>query len=311
MFNDDEKKIVKMIPIPEFPKYRKIELEDKPIFDDLFKKYHPLISDFTFTNLFTWRYAHKFHISNIGDFVLVISLKDNNWRIYDPIGPIEKKKEIIKRCFSLLPATDTVRFVMLLDIVAELFRRNSSYVIEEERNNFDYVYLTKNLIELKGKDYDSKRNFIKRFNEKYKYEYKRITKDDIEKCIFFEEEWCLNRDCFGIEGLEKERKAIKDMLVNFEYLKIKGGMLTINNKIEAVTLGEALNKETFVVHIEKANSDYIGSYQVINQMFCSAEAVNYKYVNREQDLGIPGLRNSKESYHPHKMIKKYTLALNQ
>src|SRR3989339_216712 len=296
-----------MKSIPEFPNNRPIELEDKPVFDNLFKKYPPVISDFTFTNILAWRHAHKFRISYLDDFYLVISLEDNIWRIYDPIGPIEKKDKIIRKCFTAATVNNPIKFVMLPETIAELFKGSTEFFLEEDRNNFDYIYLVKNLIELKGKSFDGKRNFIKRFKEKYQYKYKKMTKNDIERCISFEDEWCLARDCFNAEGLEREREAINNMLKNFEYLNIKGGIIEINNKIEAVSLGEILNEETFVVHIEKANNDYIGIYQTINQMFCSNEALRFKYVNREQDLGVPGLRNAKESYHPNKMIKKYKL----
>jgi len=123
------------------------------------------------------------------------------------------------------------------------------------------------------------------------------------------DEWCLLKDCQHKDGLAKEREAIKHMLENFEYLNIRSGIIEVDSKIIAVSLGEALNSETFVVHIEKANSNFTGIYQTINQMFCNNEAAGYKYINREQDLGVPGLRKAKESYHPYKMVKKYTLTL--
>jgi len=77
--------------------------------------------------------------------------------------------------------------------------------------------------------------------------------------------------------------------------------------VHAVTLGEALNPETFVIHVEKANGALIGIYQAINQAFAAAAAAPYPYVNREQDVGVPGLRKAKESYHPCVLVKKWTL----
>lgn len=87
-------------------------------------------------------------------------------------------------------------------------------------------------------------------------------------------------------------------------------MIEINGKVEAVSIGEALNTVTFVVHIEKANGAYVGIYQAINQLFCANEARGFAYINREQDLGVPGLRVAKGSYHPHHMARKYTLELS-
>ena len=101
---------------------------------------------------------------------------------------------------------------------------------------------------------------------------------------------------------------MQEMLTHFQALGVRGAMIEVNGKVEAVTLGEPLNPETFVIHIEKANGALVGIYQTINQAFCAKEATDFKYVNREQDLGVPGLRKSKESYHPCQMIKKYSLS---
>jgi hypothetical protein len=101
---DDEKEIDQMKAIPEFPKKRPVELEDKPAFDALFKKYPPLISEFTFTNLFTWRAAYQFCLSALEDFLLVISSKSDCLQILDPLGPPEKKQAIIRKCLFRRPA---------------------------------------------------------------------------------------------------------------------------------------------------------------------------------------------------------------
>lgn len=296
-----------MKEVAPFPKKRPLEPEDKAFFDDLFEKYPPRISEFTFTNLFAWRHAYQFSISNLGDFILVISSKERALSLFDPIGPPGKKKEIIERCFDLWQEDGKIKFVRIPEETAALFRGSGPFKAEEDRDNFDYVYLTQDLISLKGKDFDGKRNFIKRFKDACAFTYKPLTKDNIKECLFFEEEWCLAKDCQRTEGLKKEREAMGEMLDNFSSLGIKGGMIEVNGKVEAVSLGEALNPETFVVHIEKANGKFIGIYQTINQMFCSQEASKYKTINREQDLGVPGLRKAKESYHPSAMVKKYTL----
>ena len=146
------------------------------------------------------------------------------------------------------------------------------------------------------------------FKEEFAFDYKILTKDNIRDCLFFQEEWCLAKDCQHTEGLTKEKEAMQEMLTHFQALGVRGAMIEVNGKVEAVTLGEPLNPETFVIHIEKANGALVGIYQAINQAFCAKEAADFKYVNREQDLGVPGLRKSKESYHPCTMIKKYNLS---
>jgi hypothetical protein len=110
-----------------------------------------------------------------------------------------------------------------------------------------------------------------------------------------------------IPGLFNESISIKEALTHFERLRVKGGAILIDGKIEAFTLGEPLNPNTVVIHIEKANSAYEGLYTLINQAFLENEWPEYTYVNREQDLGEEGLRKSKESYFPHHMINKYAI----
>ena len=296
-----------MKTVPELPSMRPIELEDKPLLAGLFKKYPPVISEFTFTNLFAWRHAYNFNLSSMDGSFLVVSLKEHALCVFDPLGPFEDKENIIRKCFLTRKDNKVLKFIRLPEKTAGLFKKTDGLRLSEERDDFDYVYLTEDLIGLKGGDFDGKRNFVKRFNEKHSFMYKKLLEDDVKECVSFQEEWCLVKDCQHTQGLTKERQAMSEMLDNYKYLGMQGGMIEIDGKVEAVALGEQLDPETFVVHIEKANGSFIGIYQVINQLFCQREAAGYKYVNREQDLGVPGLRQAKESYHPHHMVKKYTI----
>jgi hypothetical protein len=106
-----------------------------------------------------------------------------------------------------------------------------------------------------------------------------------------------------------ELEAIREALTNFSALKFQGGVILIDNKVEAFTLGELLNNQTAVVHIEKANPEIKGAYAIINQQFCEKTWHNIPYINREQDLGESGLRQAKLSYSPDHMVEKYSIKL--
>ncbi len=293
--------------IPVFPAMKPVVLEDKKLVDEFLRQFPPDISELTFTNIFGWRKADSYCLSVLEDCLLVVSARVGKAvEILEPVGEKSSKLKAIKRAFSI---RNDSSFIRLSQGTASYFKDDSSFILNEDEKNFDYVYSSDNLIELSGKLFDAKRNFIKRFKEACNFEYKKITPDNVEACLSFEEEWCLAKDCKHTEGLLAEREAMEEMLKNFDALKITGGMIEIDGKIGAVSLGERLNPNTFVVHIEKANGGYIGIYQVINQMFCANEAKGFAYVNREQDLGVPGLRKAKQSYHPHHMVKKYTLRL--
>ncbi len=299
-----------MKTLPQFPKKRPLEREDKALFDGLFKKYPPVVSEFTFTNLFAWRHAYRFCVAECEGFVLVMAFKDDSCLAFDPIGPEGKKGDIVTKVFSSRPNDLPFKFARLPLKTSASFKDAGGFTVKEDRDNFDYVYLTRDLIDLKGKGFDGKRNFIKRFKEEHAYKYVPLTDDNVKECLSFQEEWCLAKDCQHVEGLIKEKEAMQEMLTNFQYLGMAGGMIEVRGKVEAVTLGEPLNPETFVVHIEKANGALIGIYQAVSQEFCAREAAAYRYVNREQDLGVLGLRKSKESYHPHHMVEKFVLIKN-
>jgi len=109
--------------------------------------------------------------------------------------------------------------------------------------------------------------------------------------------------------LRAEASAVNEVLANAEALGITGGCIEIGRQVEAFTLGELLNAETLVIHLEKANAAFHGLYQVINQQFLEQSWPNIEYVNREQDLGAPGLRKAKESYLPHHMVEKFAVRI--
>jgi uncharacterized protein len=177
--------------------------------------------------------------------------------------------------------------------------------VEEDRANWDYVYRVSDLALLEGGHYDGKRNFIKQALEKYRCEYRQITVENVSDCLALETSWCNLRHCDMDPGLAAEQRAIAACFENWERFSLIGGAVVVDGKIEAFAVGERLNHATAVVHFEKANPELRGMYQLINQWFCRKELSAYQFVNREQDLGLDGLRKAKESYHPHHMVRKF------
>jgi len=271
-----------------------------------------VVSEYTFSNLFAWRHAYEFCLSRIDEALLVVSCQGGALSIFDPLMPSGPgKRRIALAAARAAGGFKNVRFIRLPEDTALSLRQEKAFVLEEDADQFDYVYRAKDLVALQGAAYDGKRNFIRRFKDNYDYEFLSLRKENLKDCFYFEEEWCQAKDCQRAEGLEKERQAMHQMLEHFEQLGIRGAMLRIQGKVEAVTLGEPLNPQTFVVHIEKANGRFTGIYQAINQMFCEQAARDYQFINREQDLGIAGLRKAKQSYHPAFLVKKYTATVTQ
>ena len=296
--------------VPEFPRFKDLTLEDKPPCDQLFTQFPPVISEFTFTNLFIWRHAYQIKISRLQNFLCLLSEQGGSSFFFPPIG----EGDVIKCYQSFLQylggkGIPPKIFRVPEAVVAQIDWKTSGMKVELDRNQCDYVYLTQDLIELKGRKYHRKRNHIKQFQEKYSYQYIPLTPEWIPQCLQLETEWCDLRHCEASPGLLNESFAIKEAFTHFEKLGVKGGAILINGKVEAFTLGDPLNPDTVVIHIEKANPAYEGLYPTINQAFLENQWSGYAYVNREQDLGEEGLRKAKESYFPHRLVNKYTVTL--
>ncbi|MBI5664084.1 MAG: DUF2156 domain-containing protein [Nitrospirae bacterium] len=291
--------------LPEFPQFTDIELSFKDSIRDMLSAFPLEASEYTFTNLFAFRDTYNFKVSQLGSNLMI--LKDTGpASMFCPVGN-DRIPEALDQGFKYLEKYPGGPY---FERVPESFARaylmdNEKYIVEEERDHFDYVYEVNDLINLKGRRFHDKKNKVNKFRNAYKYEYVSLTPALIGECLEFEKYWCQERDCEKYYGLHKERCAILEMLNNFEALNMKGGIIRIENKIVALSLGEKLLPDTLVVHIEKANTSIPGLYQVINQEFLMHEAADCRFVNREQDLGIEGLRSSKMSYNPVKFVKKY------
>ena len=296
--------------VPEFPQFKELTLEDKPLFDQLLTRFPPVISELTFTNLFIWRRTYRPQISHFENFLCLLSEQGKNSFFFPPIGG----GDVIRCSQSLmkyLADKDALPKIARVPeaVVTQTDWKTSGMKAELDRSQCDYVYLVQDMVELKGRKYHRKRNHIKQFQEKYSYQYIPLTPEWVPQCLQLQTEWCDLKNCEVNPGLHNESIATKEVFTHFEQLGVKGGAILIRGKVEAFTLGDPLNPETIVIHIEKANPAYEGLYPTINQAFLEHEGSAYRYVNREQDLGEEGLRKAKESYFPHHMVNKYTISL--
>jgi uncharacterized protein len=290
--------------IPDYPAFRPLEPDDKTILDAAFSRNPPENSEYTFTNLFCWRDAHGFRISKRDDHLILSSETGGLTAYYPPIGDGDVKG-IIK---SILSGTRS-RFIRVPEHMKSVFENDPAIQAAEDRDNADYIYLAQDLIRLEGRKYDGKRNFIKNFKSAYRYEYLPVTSELVPEILRFQDVWCVEKGCSQSKSLQDESAAVKIMLMNFGLFPLKGGVIRSDGRICAVCIGERLNPETMVIHVLKGAQGMAGIYQTIFNEFLSHEAADYRFVNMEQDLGVAGLRKSKESYQPVRLAVKFTLSL--
>jgi len=291
-----------------------LELRDQEVFQTFFSAYRPEISELTFTNLFIWRSHYKFQWSIYRDWLVIISVEGEYGTFaIEPIGP-SPRYEITRLVLEWMRDEKNVknsRIERADNRIVEEVRGINGISVEPTRDHFDYVYLRDDLVKLGGNRYRSKRNHINQLVRAYSYRYEQLAPDHINDCIAVQEKWCLQRRCEDDMDLLGEWDAVKEILRCYMNLNVQGAVITIENKVVAFTIGQMLNENTAVIHIEKADPEIPGLYPVINQQFCENNWQGVRYINREQDLGIPGLREAKLSYYPDHMVNKFRITLNQ
>jgi len=291
-------------------------IEDKNLLEEFIYPYKFLSCEYSFTTLYIWREACDICFT-IHKGALIIKKKDFEGRYYfmQPLGySNENLKEIIDALMEY-KTKDNMDFLFkdldedFMEKIKKIYGETHGICIKEDRDNFDYLYETEKLIKLSGKKLHGKKNHYNSFVKNYNYEIKDIKEVEvIRDVIVAAEKWYESNKADYI--LNCELQGIKDVLKNMEIVNTKGIAVYVDGKIVAFSLGEKLNDNLAVIHIEKADVKYSGVYSFINKTFVDRNFSDVKIINREQDLGIAGLRKSKLSYHPFKLEKKYIFGFN-
>ncbi len=288
--------------------FKKISLTDKSWVDELLKFSDFRGAEYNFTNLFIWEPVFESKICRFKDFLLLTSGTGENTRYLFPAG-----KGDYKEVLSVL-AEDAklkrVPFIIIgippemVETVKSIFPENIG--VDPVRDSFDYVYESEKLITLSGKKLQPKRNHLARFTELLNWSYEVIDEKNLEECVQFTEGWCIEvGGCEGNKSLSSELCAVGRALTHFFELKLSGGLIRLDGRVVAYSIGEKLNSDTLIIHIEKASASIRGAYQAINREFAQRNAAGLKYINREDDAGDLGLRQAKTSYYPAFMQEKY------
>ena len=258
--------------------------------------------EYSYTTAYMWSRFYNVKMARDGD---VIYLRSNgehpSYAIpigIDPVEGVERLRAIVGGDLRLHGIDDTIKGCLEQ-------RYGDAIRFEEHDGDFDYLYESETLATLPGKDFHSKRNHISAFSRKYNWQYEPITDDNTDDVLALSAQWCAEKGNCRDDGLRSERCAIRRLLEHRRTLSVVGGLIRVDGKAVAFTLGSPINDEVFDVHVEKALSEYATAYTVINREFAKTLTA-YRYLNRENDMGIPGLRKAKESYRPAILLKKYT-----
>lgn len=287
--------------------FHPISLDDRDWINEKLKEDNLDACEYTFANNFIWAKGYNVQVGSAYGCGVIRYREQEHFQYSFPFGNGNKQAMIghIKKICAvhgcrlrIYPVTEDNRLKLLEWFPGE-------FEIYSNRDDFDYVYTVEKLSSLKGKKLHGKRNHIARFMDDGDWHYEQMTKENITECRRMAKEWISLRAEKWNDEMEQEIEVLEVAFSNFEVLGLRGGVLYKDDKIVAFTLGEPLNKETFVVHFEKAFPDLQGAYPMINQQFVLHEAQDFMYVNREEDTGDLGLRKAKLSYYPDILLKKY------
>ena len=269
-------------------------------------------SDYTFINMWSWQDKYRYEWA-FADNLCWLRHREGEKIVYNcPIGNWRRDdwKELLQKHF---PAGFLFTRVpdALYGILNEQF--DEQLEMTEERDHWEYIYSIQELTSLNGYRFRNKRKLSTQFKQLYNYIYKKVEPEHIPDIIAFQRQWLSQPEVSEdkcLDGIKDENRAILRMLENWQKLpsEITGGFISIDGSVVACALGEKIDDNTIAVHFEKALYGFRGAYQAINRIFLENVGCYYRFVNREQDLGIPGLRKSKLDYNPVRFIKKYTVS---
>ena len=285
--------------------FRDITLDDKDAIQNLICASGCHGADYSFANLYIWRLAYmpKIHFTENR---LLVAMPQYKVYAY-PKGGGDVTPSIEMLLDDAHGRGNKLVIRGLTDKTLEEFLPiyGDRFEISEDRDNADYIYSTEKLCELAGRHLSSKRNHIKHFERNGEWHFDRITADNVETAKEFVDEFYKEKHD---PSLYAEATAIEQMFEHYRELEFLGGLLYQNGSPVAFTAGTKLGDKVFDVHFEKALPGIDGAYTMVNREFArmiSELHPEVEYFNREEDMGIEGLRRAKESYHPDILLMKY------
>lgn len=266
--------------------------------------------DYSLANIILWAKYYHMEYMVVHDMLVMKYEIDHTICFTYPMG-----KGDLKACIEWIEAycdRNHIRFYMdvvepyMYEEVKQLFP--NTYEFTYCRNNYDYVYLQSDLASLSGRKYHRKKNHLNKFRKKHpEFQYERLCQDNLDEAMQMVKQWSIENKCDTEEEKEAEVAAMLEGMKHLNELQMVGGLIRTKDGVVAVTVGEALNEDTFIIHFEKAFATIPGAYTIINQQFVEKELSDYTYINREDDLGVEGLRRAKLSYNPSYLVEKGTL----
>ncbi|MGM9551136.1 MAG: DUF2156 domain-containing protein [Clostridia bacterium] len=280
--------------------FRKVVPLDKELFDK-YKNRESRYSENSFVTLYLWDEYYNLHLCEEEGFLFIrFTINGENQYLF-PMGEGDLKKAVKK----VIGEEEKVKLRFITDKQKDFIEKNfpNEFSFELREDLCDYVYETERMINLSGKKLHGKKNHVNYFEKTYAYTYETVTYDvAINECKPLLLHW-VDEKTKNLNPIEHD--AMEKVFDNYKLFNITGGVIRIDGEIVAMTFGERLTDDTVLIQVEKAREDIRGAYPMICKLFLSNEWSDTTFVNREEDMGLEGLKKAKESYCPIFKTLKY------
>jgi uncharacterized protein len=286
--------------------FNKLTLKDKRKIQSIIDQYQPVSCEYNFSNLFTWQHVSRLSFTIYEKRLLIYD--DLEKKIFMPLGKEFTLQELAVLSHDLKNRNLPPDFCLATSEYIKKFSEIENYYsIKKERNHAEYIYDINKLCDLKGKKLHKKRNLIAQFKKNYPcYKIESLKKEYKKKALALACQ-LMDRHEKPLKTLGQEYGALISAFDHFDELEIEGVAIIVKNKLVAFSIFSRLNTLTYDIQFEKTDMDFKGVSQTINHETAKYLKSRCKYLNREQDLGIIGLRRAKKSYEPSELIIPYTL----
>lgn len=295
--------------------FREICLADKEKIYEFYALSGSLGTNYSITTLCGWQGCNQMQICVSADFLILKINKPGDVRFLSPLA-----KDMTAYCAAVdgiveYMGKDSVKIMVVSTEQAELLTQKG-FECENVRAHAEYLYKSEELISLKGKKYNSKRNFINNFPAPFSFrEYR---KEDYEGVMELFLEWQEQKSAHnGVDELDKqimssewERQVAQAVLADTQKYNVFADILEVEGKIAGFCLGERLPTNVGAIYFQKADISYRGIYPLLDNLFIKKHFSDLPFVNKQEDMGLEGLRKSKMSYHPYMLVERWKAVKN-
>ena len=289
-----------------FPEFKSFEIGDQECIEKYISLFHPVSCEYNFANLFAWQMSSQLSWTIYQDRVLIYDTVSKN--SFMPLGKVLNPSELIVLSLQMQAAGIAGVFSLCPETYIKQYPEITDYFqVESNRDISEYVYEVESLSQLTGVKLHKKRNLISQFKRTFPgYEVHSLDGGFRSQALNLSKTM-LEKYTTLPKSLKDEFSAIQMSFEYFDALNLEGIAITIEDKVVAFSVFSRLNADTYDIHFEKADVNFKGAAQVINQETARHLQGRCRFLNREQDLGVKGLRQAKLSYEPKELIHFHTL----